>query len=597
MAKDALRRWLGGETVAEALSRRLRDLDKRADARRAAGDQVGALEYYSEAIRLLHHLRRTFGDDEGLLEWLSWHLNTVGELHEELDDRVAARAPYAQGNDFGRMAMSAGDTNAWMYRNLSHGLYSVGHLDWSDAVDSAVSAYLEAVEVSRLLVDLDGTNADDSYRLAYCLEWLGKALSRKGEFGGAETALVEAVSTGKRALELSEESPRELRHLSGTLCALARVQLDRSEPAYARLSASEAVEIGRRLERLDPNDADSLGCLCEALDQAGDVAFREGRYEVAAALFAEASETAKRLVQLQGESVETLSKLGSAWYGAGNSASFRNAKQEAAAAYGTAVAVQRRIIERDKRGTDHRANLAPLLRYLGLVQLDLGDVVAARGSIEESLAICRDLIGPTPGGRPAGGLTDALLALASLQRSQGNVEAARAAYAEALGNSQAALQSDPDNAESVCAMAEALFKTAEFEVSTGDRAGATTHSRQCAEAVRRYAAMVGQAWDALDYPVDTLEWLGDAFLKSGDADGASMLRQEWLAVHRRLAEPMEASEATLQMFASALRQVVAELEAVGRTSEVVRPREELAHVEERLRQLADVAARLACLPT
>lgn len=284
-------------------------------------------------------------------------------------------------------------------------------------------------------------------------------------------------------------------------------------------------------------------------------------------------------------------------FGVGNAAVHRGAHEDAVAAYGEALDIQRRVVKLDETRADYRENLVPLLRYLGLAQLDAGDGAAARAAIEEAVSIGRGLTSTTPSTEPLSGLSQALSALGWLERGTGNVEAARAAHEEALALDSRVLELKDDDPENVRNLAVTLFKLADFELSIGDRERAPSHCRRCVEVVRRFAAMVGENWYRLDYPVDCLEWLGDTLRGNGERDEASLLRAEWLKLQRRLAEPAGASEETLQIFASALRQVVLELEGVGGVAEARVLRDEQVLVEERLRRVQCGAVQPNSLPT
>jgi tetratricopeptide (TPR) repeat protein len=178
----------------------------------------------------------------------------------------------------------------------------------------------------------------------------------------------------------------------------------------------------------------------------------------------------------------------------------------------------RRWLRRVLQHTSHLRGLAraQALKGAGLLARAQGEYAAARSSLEECLAICRDV-----GDRP--GIASALTNLAAVARHAGEYERATTLAEESLARWQEL--NDPWGASA------ALVVLGELRRDYGDYAG----SAALMERALRFAREVGDSW----YVANRLTHLGVLACLQGDQGRADVLLAEALSLKQALGDQID----------------------------------------------------------
>jgi tetratricopeptide (TPR) repeat protein len=197
------------------------------------------------------------------------------------------------------------------------------------------------------------------------------------------------------------------------------------------------------------------------------------------------------------------------------------------------LAIRRRLAELD--GVQYQVDLAQALQRLQILQVTVGDMIGARKSVEESLAIYRRLTAQSPGDASLQrGLAESLSDLALLMGLAGDLEGNSKLATEAQDALQKLDPGDPAYAESQRRYARGLDHIGDLQLQKGDMEAARK-SYEESEAVReRLAKQDPQAWRYQDDIADSLRKIGDLKQRTGDRTGAYKSYQDGIKIRHQL---------------------------------------------------------------
>ncbi len=592
-AGRALKRFVGGESVSQGLYRRLTGISERANAARDRGDLDGALAGFRQALDLANHMSRSFCDDEWSCRVLSWAYDNLGGIQFKLGHLDAAREAQFEAVRFARKGIETPGEEAAKAKAAAWVLCHLGDIEVArKADDGAFEAFSEAVRLWRRMVGLPASDSESLYGLGFALYCLGSTAARQRRFAVASTSLEEAVECAQAVADSATDEVDALDLLSWCLCALGDVQRELGVPAGAAVTFSRAVEVGKSLAALTDDALPSLDRWFAALTRLGDAWDDCSDADAALEARRQASDIARRRVEPAGGSVAALEGLGGSLFALGLAASGHETVEEAVSALRECVSVQKQILELDAPQAYRQQFLAAALYSLCHAEVDAGRLGAARDAVEEALLILRGPIKDSEPGEVASGLSSALRAFARLEEAAGRPDLARKAYEEAITRDLEVVESRGGRFGPASDLASSHLNLSDLELEAGRREAARDNWKKGSGFILRVIDEVGEDWFCLNYPLSLLDGIGNRLLAAGDREAALEVRNDWVELHRRIARHDAASEETLERLASALRELVIELELVGSASEACARRDELALVEARLRR-ARAASRPA----
>ncbi len=586
----ALKRSLIGESLFQRLYRRLMKIGDQAKAARDHGDLEGALRGFRQALDLAKHMSRTFGDQRWSFDALRWAYGNLGHILLKLGNLDEAREAQLEAASFAHKSMLVRGDEAGIVTSAAWIMGVLGDIETARKADGAAfEAYSESVRIRRRVLELAPGDPENRYGLGYALYDLGKTIARQGRFDLATTVLEEAVSCAQTAAESAADKANALDLLCWCLTSLGDVQKDLGAPAWAAATFSRAVEVGMSLAALTDDSPDSLDRWFAALDRLGDA--WDACFDSDRALEArrQASNLARRRVELSGSSLDALVDLALSVYGLGYAALETNDVDEAVSAFRECASVQRRIVELDARRPQRLQFLATSLYKVCEAEVRAGHLDAGREAADESLAILRPLMEASATVETRTELSAALRTLARLEEAAGRPDLARKAYEEAIAGD---LQGNEAGGgfEPASDLAASHLKLSDLEFEAGRRDAAREHRQAGVDFLRRAVNEAGEDWVRIAYFVGLLDNVGDQLLAAGDAELALEIRNDEAELHRLIAHRENPSEETLERLASALRELVMELERAGRSAEASAQRDELTVVEERLRRVRTAGA-------
>jgi tetratricopeptide (TPR) repeat protein len=455
---------------------------------------------------------------------------------------------------------------------------------------------VQGVHLARRILALDENNASGFSNLGYALRGLGQAEARMRRFDRAAAAFREAAERAREAAERGWDQATALDLATSCLRGLGDAYRELGLPAVAVEAFANAAEAARLLGELTKGTTDALNRRWTALDAMADAWFACLEDENALAAHRKAEPVARRLVAAGGGTLEALHSLGTTLFGITYHAPHSERVDEGVSAGREGVSVQRRIVALEPEQYSRRRQLATMLQYLSGAEIQAADLEAARSSLDEAMDILRR---PAKDDDPAETCVQrifALKCLAWLEEEAGRAAAARDAYDHAFLEARAALEAGDEVHDLLQTQADLHLRRADFETQAKCHEAAGEHSRQALELLPGVVDRMGEDWMALGGPLNRLDWLCDRVRDSGDVAWSLQLRREWVALHRRVASRPTPSVETLEMLASALRQLMIELDSTGETREASDRRQELMDVEARLSQARSAAPPLPTIP-
>ncbi|MDF1733585.1 MAG: tetratricopeptide repeat protein [Minwuia sp.] len=182
-------------------------------------------------------------------------------------------------------------------------------------------------------------------------------------------------------------------------------------------------------------------------------------------------------------------------------------------------------------------DLSISLERLGDVEVQAGDLSAARAVYERSLEVREQLAASNPGSAEAQrDLSVSLNKLGDVEVEAGDLSAARAAYERSLEVAEQLSASNSGSAEAQRDLSVSLNKLGDVEVQAGDLSAARAAYERSLEVREQLSASnPGSAEAQRDLSI-SLEKLGDVLERNNDVVGAIRLYERSLPIARALAE-------------------------------------------------------------
>jgi tetratricopeptide (TPR) repeat protein len=301
------------------------------------------------------------------------------------------------------------------------------------------------------------------------------------ETGGTDEAIRRIQRLRQKAeaaLSISTDDQRWLRALAWSHRFLGSIYLDGDDPSGALVEYRHELSIRQRMLAVSPGDEElsrqlisNHRAIARAYRDIGDLpaALLSARQALDLALRVPAS-----LVDT--EKTQRMELVADSHSLIGDLHRERRAYPDALEAYQVGLAIEKRIAG-ENPGEDRQYEQFELHDRIGRVYLAQRDREAAVRSFREGLAILRVALQTDEPSSDMwrGMIVDSLLLIGRTERQRGAVEAAKAAYAEAIGIAHARLDAGVDNVENRKTLAETHSWMGSLESAAGRHAEALRH--------------------------------------------------------------------------------------------------------------------------
>lgn len=380
--------------------------------------------------------------------------------------------------------------------------------------------------------------------------------------GGARLALLKVVS-GMLGIDLGQLVQRDTRRRNRQLVALAGASLGAAavfgalaitalkarDEAIAQRSQAEGLiefmigdlrktlEPAGRLDALDAVgaralgyyaaqqnhglDAQSLGRRARVLHLLGEIRDRRGDLDAALRLFEEAAKSTGELLARAPKDPQRIYDHAQSLYWVGYIAQRRGHGDEALREYQDYARLADQLVAIDPHNADWRAEVAYANLDIGATLLDQGRADEAAAVLQRSLAIAREVARQAPASRDRQfdlGENYAWLATADYHR--GRLDAALADRMAERQLYERLIEATPSDEAAVLALAINRYSVGQILLTKGLNAPGISALQAARADLDRLMAIAPRDTQYKDRAVSALLLLGQALLRSGDADGA-----------------------------------------------------------------------------
>jgi serine/threonine protein kinase len=238
-------------------------------------------------------------------------------------------------------------------------------------------------------------------------------------------------------------------------------QTETAESLYRK-----ALAIATELDRAHPGDAVARGQVALCSRKIGDALFAKGDFVHALEKYREAQQTGETLAARDPPNPDALQNLTLAWSKTGNT-------QERLGDVAGAVESYRQCVDRAEKwiaaDSSKRSSLAYARQRLAELSMMNGESVSAEPEIEKALKIYEEVAGskPLPAARRT--IAQAFQTLAEVQKRNGKTSDASESIRQTIEITQALLEADPKNQQSLIDLCVALSLRIELDLTEGKR--------------------------------------------------------------------------------------------------------------------------------
>lgn len=410
-------------------------LDRIGQLLRDDGDTGGSRKYFQEALNIDRDL---FKRDPGRRQWqenLVFSLTRIGDLDRQLGQQHEALPPYEEA--LGLQRGLATDINAvGPQGTLASLLGKIGDIKRRlREFPTAISMHREELDIRRRLLAREPKSIVAQRNVSSALDYLGNTLRENRDLDGARKAFVEQLEID-RGVAREDASAQSFSDLAWSLNRIGDLDRDASKWSDAAAYYDEALGIQRKLIAREPDSQLRMRALALIASKLGQVRSNLKDYTQALALHQEELGLRRKLFQTASATDnDALRDLSLALDRVGNVLRDTNDLRGALKYYEEELSMDRSFAARMPENLTALTDVQWTLNKVSeFVRQRLGDRTAARGYIEEMIAIDRRLLEMQRTNKDRyTRLKEDLTKLAGLQLELGDQPAARAAYGEVLG--------------------------------------------------------------------------------------------------------------------------------------------------------------------